>query len=260
MDHTILDFKGVPQQQNEANAEAEAVATGGSSAAPAPANVSLAHVKRPGAHAFLEEIYKSYDIVIWSQTHWRWLEIKLVELGFLDPHRPYKFLFILDKTCMFRVQQRNRHGKIKKKACKPLQLIWTKFPQFHKKNTLHLDDLKTNFCLNPRNGLKCSPYYRTKKGAKGDCELLLWAKYLNILAKDDDVTTRDHAQWMVTLQQHPELTASVVDESIGSTAHSSSSSSSSDATVAAATAVPGETDVEAEMLAAAIAASLAGNG
>ena len=84
-------------------------------------------------------------------------------------------------------------------------------------------------------------------------------KYLNILAKDDDVTTRDHAQWMVTLQQHPELTASVVDESIGSTAHIRSSSSS-DATVAAATSVPGETDVEAEMLAAAIAASLAGNG
>jgi ubiquitin-like domain-containing CTD phosphatase 1 len=261
LDHTILDFKGVPQQQSEANAEAEAAAAGsagiGAAGAAAAANVSLAHVKRPGAHAFLEEIYKSYDIVIWSQTHWRWLEIKLVELGFLDPHRPYKFLFILDKTCMFRVQQRDRHGKIKKKSCKPLQLIWTKFPQFNKKNTLHLDDLTTNFCLNPRNGLKCSAYYRTKKGAKKDCELLLWAKYLNILAKDDDVTTRDHTEWMVTLQQNPGLSVRAADDIGNAGGGSSSSSSSGGAGTAAA---PEETDVEAEMLAAAIAASLAGNG
>ena len=105
LDHTILDFKGVPQQQNEAAAGAAEGGAGSSASAAASgaASISLAHVKRPHAHAFLEEIYKSYDIVIWSQTHWRWLEIKLVELGFLDPHRPYKFLFILDKTCMFRV-------------------------------------------------------------------------------------------------------------------------------------------------------------
>jgi ubiquitin-like domain-containing CTD phosphatase 1 len=79
-------------------------------------------------------------------------------------------------------------------------LIWTKFSQYHSKNSVHLDDLATNFCLNPRNGLKCSGFYRTKPNAANDCELLLWAKYLELLATDEDVRVRDHTDWMKTLQ------------------------------------------------------------
>ena len=154
----------------------------------------------------MTNVYQHYDIVIWSQTSLRWLEIKLQELGFLRPDRPYKFLFVLTKECMFRLQQRDSRGKIKKKACKPLQLIWTKFPQYDAKNSVHLDDLATNFCLNPKNGLKCSGFYRTKSGARDDCELLLWAKYMELLwegweKRGEDVRTRDHSNWLSILQQ-----------------------------------------------------------
>lgn len=35
-------------------------------------------------------VYPHYDIVMWSQTHWRWLETKLVELGILGGDTQYK--------------------------------------------------------------------------------------------------------------------------------------------------------------------------
>ena len=35
-------------------------------------------------------VYPHYDIVIWSQTHWRWLETKLVELGMIGGTRNYR--------------------------------------------------------------------------------------------------------------------------------------------------------------------------
>jgi ubiquitin-like domain-containing CTD phosphatase 1 len=186
LDHTILDFKNATQEGGGLDGQGF---------------VDFESMKRPGVDAFLTAVYQNYDIVIWSQTSLRWLEIKLQELGFLRPDRPYKFLFVLTKECMFRVRQKNSKGKIKKKACKPLQLIWTKFQQYTSKNSVHLDDLATNFCLNPKNGLKCSAFYRAKPNAENDCELLLWAKYLDLLAKDEDVTLRDHSMWLTTLQQ-----------------------------------------------------------
>lgn len=35
-------------------------------------------------------VYPFYDIVIWSQTSWMWLESKLVELGVLGGEGRYK--------------------------------------------------------------------------------------------------------------------------------------------------------------------------
>lgn len=41
-------------------------------------------MKRPHMDAFLTAVYEYYDLAIWSQTSWRWLELKLTELGFLN--------------------------------------------------------------------------------------------------------------------------------------------------------------------------------
>jgi len=37
---------------------------------------------------------------------------------------------------------------------KPLGVIWGKFPQWSRTNTVMVDDLRRNFIMNPENGLK----------------------------------------------------------------------------------------------------------
>jgi ubiquitin-like domain-containing CTD phosphatase 1 len=132
LDHTILHFTSKEEVTSES-------------------------MKRPYMDAFLSEVYPHYDIAIWSQTHWRWVEIKLIELGILS-HPHYKICFILDKTSMFSMDS----GKVK-----PLHIIWSKFPQYWgKHNTLHVDDLARNFVLNKSSGLLITPYNRpTPQGA-----------------------------------------------------------------------------------------------
>jgi ubiquitin-like domain-containing CTD phosphatase 1 len=66
---------------------------------------------------------------------------------------------------------------------KPLQLIWTKFPQWGIHNTVHLDDLSRNFALNLTSGLRVTPYHRKKSSSRRDSELLGLAKYLKLLAE-----------------------------------------------------------------------------
>ena len=72
---------------------------------------------------FLTNVYQYYDLVVWSQTSWRWLETKLTELGMLT-HPNYKFCFVLDKTSMFAVKSTKKDGTIFRHHVKPLQIIW----------------------------------------------------------------------------------------------------------------------------------------
>lgn len=144
LDHTILDFSS--------NVE-----------------VTSHEMKRPFMDYFLQEMYQHYDIAIWSQTHWKWLEIKLIELGLLT-HSNYRICFVLDKTSMFRSGPQNQY-------IKPLHIIWSKFPTLWSKvNTLHVDDLDRNFALNPTNGILVEAFYRqgregkVKKGKQKDRE------------------------------------------------------------------------------------------
>ena len=60
-------------------------------------------LQRPYMDYFLSELYPYYDIAIWSQTSWRWLELKVTELGMMTSES-YKICFVLDKSNMFKVR------------------------------------------------------------------------------------------------------------------------------------------------------------
>jgi ubiquitin-like domain-containing CTD phosphatase 1 len=199
LDHTLLDFsrKSI-EQASTADRIAEVNGDTNMSAAVAGTNTTqetIERMKRPFMDEFLAKAYQSYDLVVWSQTSWRWLETKLIELGMLANPR-YRFCFVLDKTSMFAITSTSRSGKKLKHYVKPLQIIWNKFPgTWGPHNTVHLDDLSRNFALNPNNGLKVSAFYRKKQGKK-DVELLGLARYLEKLALEvKDFTTVEMKYW-----------------------------------------------------------------
>ena len=65
---------------------------------------------------------------------------------------------------MFTVVSTKRDGTKVKHHVKPLQIIWSKFPdRWGTHNTVHIDDLSRNFALNLDNGLQCKAYHRKKK-------------------------------------------------------------------------------------------------
>ena len=129
-------------------------------------NVPIEEQKRPFMEKFLTEVYAHYDIAIWSQTRWHWIEIKMNEMNMF--HNPnYKVCFMLDKTSMFN----SSRGKVK-----PLHLIWSKFPSlWGKHNTLHVDDLVRNFQLNPTNGIVIRPFNRARSSASSSASSALTA-------------------------------------------------------------------------------------
>jgi len=185
LDHTLLDFssKSLLQQQDSPQQSATQ-------------NPRLSHrqianaMKRPHMDEFLTAVYPYYDLVVWSQTSWRWLETKLTELGMLT-NPGYNFCFVLDKTSMFRITSTTTKGTSSKKVehqVKPLQLIWNKFPnRWNATNTVHLDDLRRNFALNWSSGLRVLAYYRKKKKRgtipQRDTELAGLTHYLVQLAQ-----------------------------------------------------------------------------
>ena len=176
LDHTLLDFS---RKTIERGGMAETM-------------------KRPYMDDFLTAVYPYYDLVVWSQTSWRWLETKLIELNMLT-HPGYKFCFALDKTSMFAIEStRQRDGTVFKHHVKPLRIIWNRFAdRWHIDNTVHLDDLARNFALNPDAGLKVTAFYRSKSKAKRDTELLGLSKYLVELARQspDRFASIDFAKW-----------------------------------------------------------------
>ncbi|KAL1412797.1 hypothetical protein Q8F55_000545 [Vanrija albida] len=151
---------------------------------------------RPGLHEFLERVYPFYDIVVWSQTSWMWLESKLVELGVLGGEGSYKICFVADRTTMFPIFS-ERGGKLVKHEVKPLAYFWATFPQWSAKNTIHIDDLARNFALNPGEGLKIRAYKGagTPDGLR-DRELDKLGAYLTDIAENvNDFATLDHSRW-----------------------------------------------------------------
>lgn len=165
LDHCLLDFSSRQLIQNQG-----------------PAEQLAASMKRPYMNEFLTTCYRHFDLVVWSQTSWRWLETKLTELGMLT-HPGYKWCFVLDKSSMFTVVSTRRDGTSVEHHVKPLQIIWSKFPNWGSFNTVHIDDLSRNFALNLRSGLKVKAYFRKKySAARRDSELLGLSRYLEQLA------------------------------------------------------------------------------
>jgi ubiquitin-like domain-containing CTD phosphatase 1 len=66
LDHTLLDFSSRTLTENGATARDI-----GSSD-----DTVANRLKRPYMDEFLTWTYKYYDLVVWSQTSWRWLEVR----------------------------------------------------------------------------------------------------------------------------------------------------------------------------------------
>ena len=165
LDHTLLDFSSKKIVNTAANNTASSTSIANNNTT-LTTQETINQMKRPYMDEFLAQMYQHYDLVVWSQTSWRWLETKLVELGMLtNPN--YRFCFVLDKTSMFAITSTKKNGQKIKHYVKPLQIIWSKFQNvWDATNTIHLDDLSRNFALNIENGMKVSAYYRKKRKNK----------------------------------------------------------------------------------------------
>ncbi|KAJ7946593.1 Ubiquitin-like domain-containing CTD phosphatase [Quillaja saponaria] len=146
---------------------------------------------RPYLHEFLTSVYSEYDIMIWSATSMKWIDLKMRQLGVLD-NPNYKVTALLDHLAMITVQSTSR-GVF---DCKPLGLIWAQLPEFYNsKNTIMFDDLRRNFVMNPQNGLTIKPFRTAHSNRDSDQELVKLTQYLLAIAELDDFTTLNHGKW-----------------------------------------------------------------
>ncbi|XP_003747003.1 ubiquitin-like domain-containing CTD phosphatase 1 [Galendromus occidentalis] len=158
---------------------------------------SAAELKRPFLHEFLTAAYEDYDIVIWSATSMKWIDVKMKELG-VTGHPAYKILFHLDSASMISVWVPER-GVL---DCKPLGVIWGKYPQYSAKNTIMFDDVSRNFIMNPQNGLKIRPFREAHFNRDTDRELIKLGRYLKLIASLDDLSELNHKKWERYLEKN----------------------------------------------------------
>lgn len=156
---------------------------------------TVAELGRPGLHTFLAAAYEHYDLCVWSQTSWRWLEAKITELAMLTAP-DYRICFVLDRTAMFSVTS-VRGKRRKSHEVKALELIWRKFPgRWSDRNTVHIDDLRRNFVLNPQSGLWITPFRDAPVKRAYDRELFGLKTYLTLIAEyEPDFSRLNHSQW-----------------------------------------------------------------
>jgi len=146
---------------------------------------------RPYLHEFLTSAYEFYDIVIWSATSMKWIVEKMKLLG-VHAHENYKVMFYLDSSAMITVHCPKR-GVVE---VKPLQVIWGKMKQYSSKNTIMFDDIRRNFLMNPKSGLRIKPFSQCHLNREKDKELLKLATYLKNIAENcDDFNKLNHRKW-----------------------------------------------------------------
>ncbi|OQV15082.1 Ubiquitin-like domain-containing CTD phosphatase 1 [Hypsibius exemplaris] len=154
---------------------------------------------RPYLHEMLHIAYRNFDIVIWSATGKRYIHAKLHELGMKANCSAghYKISAILDDSAMITVNCGSGSAKVK-----PLGLLWGKYPQFSEKNTLIVDDLRRNFLMNPKSGLRITQYRKAFENRDTDKELVKLAEYLEAIAMIDDFSSLNHRKWERVAQEH----------------------------------------------------------
>mmetsp|Transcript_8657 Transcript_8657/g.16041 ORF Transcript_8657/g.16041 Transcript_8657/m.16041 type:complete len:384 (+) Transcript_8657:83-1234(+) len=151
-------------------------------------------LRRPYLLEFLTEVYRYYDIVIWSATSMKWIEVKMKELGVMEESCEFKILAFMDYTAMISVTT-EKYGTI---DCKPLGVLWSHESfngKYSAENTIMFDDLRRNFCMNPRNGLKIRPFKQAHQSRHTDRELMKLSVYLRAIRKVKDLSKIDHRKW-----------------------------------------------------------------
>lgn len=163
---------------------------------------------RPYLHEFLTESYnKNYDIVIWSATGMKWIEVKMRELG-VTSNPNYKITFMLDSKAMISVFT-DQYGVV---LVKPLGVIWGKYAQWNTQNTIMFDDLRRNFLMNPQTGLKIRPFKNALTEGHKDKELKRLTRYLKAIADLDDFTQLDHRNWESWLRARKQARSKDIEE------------------------------------------------
>jgi ubiquitin-like domain-containing CTD phosphatase 1 len=146
---------------------------------------------RPYLHEFLTESYQHYDIIIWSATSMKWIVEKMKLLG-VQGNESYKILCYFDSSAMISVHCPKR-GVV---DVKPLGVVWAKLPQYSSKNTIMFDDIRRNFLMNPKSGLRIKPFNNCHLNRAKDKELLKLATYLKNIAENcDDFNKLNHRKW-----------------------------------------------------------------
>mmetsp|Transcript_3118 Transcript_3118/g.7811 ORF Transcript_3118/g.7811 Transcript_3118/m.7811 type:complete len:329 (-) Transcript_3118:143-1129(-) len=146
---------------------------------------------RPYLHEFLTACYEHYDIIIWSATGMKWVEVKMKELG-VSTHENYKLVCMLDHSAMLTVAT-EKYGVF---DCKPLAFIWAKFPDcYNEHNTIMLDDLRRNYVMNKQAGLVIRPYKRAHLNRHSDKELLHLKRYLCMIGVLPKISHLNHRKW-----------------------------------------------------------------
>lgn len=149
---------------------------------------------RPYLHDLFSAIYPFFDIVIWSATSMKWIDVKLKELGiFSNPN--YKVTLTMDYTSMVTIATPGKGKTPTLFDCKPLAVLWERYGSYNIENTIMVDDLHRNFVLNSQNGLVIRPFKHAMTSGRNDKELLKLKAYLLKIAQLDSLKDLDHGRW-----------------------------------------------------------------
>lgn len=180
IDYTLFDHKWQPQVRSDLRSN----------------KTMIPLFKRPYLHEFLATCNLKYDIIIWSATGMPAIDNKVGNLGIYTSDR-YKLTAVLCKDHMIHVTRPRKGGRTYDETVKPLEVIWKKFPEYYNPtNTIHIDDMISNFQLNPLNGVHISPYKESATATLPDTELQYLTKYLMLIAETEpDFTKLPHSKW-----------------------------------------------------------------